>query len=1105
MNGLGRGEKKEENKFSVVTRETVGMTLLLFSIIIFLIVATGKLLFGDIGTAITAFFVGLLGFFVYPFLIFVAYLSLTLVTGKKFIPAGWLVKGLLVVLAVFFIVHTATAERFVSAGYGGYLSGCWNAAKSGASGGTGGGVLFGLIAFPVRYLLSEAGAYIIFSLLLLGALFYCFTATRLWHNLRNAPRRQKPVHAETEGARDYPGAVSFDDLERTKTQRREPVETVVYPAPNAPAAPATPAASAQPAPSNTDPSSLDILYAHDPAKLYQENLIFNKDSHFNSAQRRSTVHRPEGSTAPVPPAAPAAYTGSHSITYTPPAPSSAPSYSAQYAKEAEKTRPQMPRRVTGSQIGYVSQDDSFNYPHAPSYRAPEATGEKKEFTEPLNEPEQTVEPLPPVEPVAPPPVENEQPPQSTPFVSDPRELPPVRPEEQPRAPEMPSVSAPATPSKRRTSLHDYLAGASETTKKNTPSFEETASRFAPPARQENMSSRFAGAPQEQQPSRFTPPAPQEEQSSRFSAPEPSRFEQSTRFDRGRLRGEEENEEEPEGGMSSGESVFDARPAARRSVAEMFDDDEIEENEPIDPPERIRPALSAPSRVPSPRVPEEASPAPAPAPAPRKPERYVAPSMDNLLVYDETITVTDEEVERNVEIIQETLRGFNVEATFLNAKRGPAVTQYNIDIPRNVSVSTVIRRDAEIAMRLHAQDGINIYSNPLAEAISIEVPNKSRSPVSMRTVMQAEEYKNAKPNSLVFTMGMSIEGKPVCGDIVSMKHILMAGATGSGKSVMMNSMLISLLYKYSPEDLRLILIDPKKIEFGIYEGIPHLMIREVITEEKKVVAALAWAVNEMERRYGLFEKKVRKGVNIHVIDEYNEHLEEGEEKLPRIVIVIDELADLMATVAKDIEVYIQRIAQKARAAGMHLVLATQRPSADIITGIIKANLPTRIAFHVAQEINSRIILDETGADKLLGLGDMLYKTEKMSACERLQGVLIKSKEVEAVIKDIKNNNHSYYDQSVDEYINKTRSSSGGDVDEDKDVDEKYIRALRVAVDLGQASISLIQRKCSVGYNHAGKIIEWMEAKKYITPFDGQAKARKVLLTKEEFEQLYGGDD
>ncbi len=1095
MNGLGRGEKKEESKFSVVTRETVGMTLLLFSIIIFLIAVTGKLVFGDIGTAITAFFVGLLGFFVYPFLILVAYLSLTLVTGKKLIPTGWLVKGLLVTLAVFFIVHTATAERFVSAGYGGYLSGCWNAAKNGAGGGTGGGVLFGIIAFPVRYLLSEAGAYIIFSLLLLGALFYCFTATRLWHDLRHAPRRKTSAHAETEGARDYPGAVSFDDLERAQTQRREPTETFVYPASGAPVQPAQPAAP--PVSGNAQPSSLDILYSHDPAKLYQENLIFNKDSHFNSAQRRSTVHRPDGSTAPVAPSASAEYAAtSHPITYTPPSASPAPSYSAQYAKEAEKPRPQMPRRVTGSDIRYVPQDASFNYPHAPSYRAPEATGEKKTFTEPLNEPEQKTEPLPPVAPAAPvvPPVESVAPPQP---VTDPRELPPVRPEEPQPAPEFPRAVPSAQPSKRRTSLHDYLAGASETAKKAAPPLEQTASsRFAPPA------------PQEETPSRFTPPSLQEEKSSRFASTETPRFEQteSPRFDRGRLRGAQEDEnEETEGGMSSGESVFDARPAARRSVADMFDDDDIDSAEPNEPSERIRPALAGTPRVSAPRVPEEPQNAPAPAPAPRKIERYNAPSMDNLNVYDETITVTDEEVERNVEIIQETLRGFNVEATFMGAKRGPAVTQYNIDIPRNVSVNTVLRRDAEIAMRLHAQDGINIYSNPLAEAISIEVPNKSRSPVSMRTVMQAEEYQNAKPNSLMFTMGMSIEGKPVCGDIVSMKHILMAGATGSGKSVMMNSMLISLLYKYSPEDLRLILIDPKKIEFGIYEGIPHLMIREVITEEKKVVAALAWAVNEMERRYGLFEKKVRQGINVREIAEYNEHLEEGEEKLPKIVIVIDELADLMATVAKDIEVYIQRIAQKARAAGMHLVLATQRPSADIITGIIKANLPTRIAFHVAQEINSRIVLDETGADKLLGLGDMLYKTEKMSACERLQGVLIKSKEVEAVIKDIKNNNHSYYDQSVDEYINKTRSSSGGEVDEDKDVDEKYIRALRVAVDLGQASISLIQRKCSVGYNHAGKIIEWMEAKKFITPFDGQAKARKVLLSKEEFNRLYGGDD
>lgn len=1070
MNGLGRGEKNQEKKFSVITRETVGMTFLLFSIIIFFIAVTGRLVFGDIGTAITSFFVGLLGFFVYPFLILAAYLSLVLVTGKRFLPAGWLVKGLLVTLCVFFIVHTATAERFVSAGYGGYLAGCWNAAQDSASGGTGGGILFGIIAFPVRYLLSAPGAYIVFSLLLILSLFYVFTATPLWHKLRNAPRKEKKAEAvQTEGSRAYPGAVAFDDLEPSPTPAGRLQDEPPAPSPAANER-RNYSPSYQPTPARSEgfAESREILFQSDPADNYTSNLIFDRNSRFNTTARKSSVQYVDPNRAPSQP--------------VPPAP---PRYSAQYAKDAETTRTQMPRRVTGGDMNYSPHEDALNYPKAPSYRAPEATGEKKPFTEPLTEKNGTPAemktenfsaPVYPKEEHIPPAVPPEEDDDGVVPLGDPRELPPVRGITEESAlssePDFPADDVADEPavSKRRTSLHDYLSRASEDNKKKTPPLEKPTEEPQDPA-----------------------------QISRFERIEPQREEHERRFER--FRPIEEPDENEEAGMSSEENVFDASRERRRSVADLFDDDEPTEEEPPALPERARPAITRTRGLPG-RTPDDT---PVPAPEKRKPEKYIAPDFNNLFAYDETITVTDEEVERNVSIILDTLNGFNIDATFLNSKRGPAVTQYNIDIPRNVSVSKVISRDAEIAMRLHAKNGINIYSNPMAEAISIEVPNAKSTMVSMRTVMQADEYKNAKPNSLVFTMGMSIEGKPVCGDIVSMKHILMAGATGSGKSVMMNSMLVSLLYKYSPEDLRLILIDPKKVEFGIYEGIPHLMIREVIADEKKVVAALAWAVGEMERRYTLFEKKVKQGINVRAIDEYNEHRTEDEEKLPKLVIVIDELADLMATVAKDIEVYIQRIAQKARAAGIHLVLATQRPSADIITGIIKANLPTRIAFHVAQEINSRIILDETGADKLLGNGDMLYKTEKMSACQRLQGVFIDSKEVEAVIKDIKDNNHAYYDQSVDDYINKKGASGGesGDID-DKEVGDEYIRALRVAVELGQASISLIQRKCSVGYNHAGKIIEWMEAKKYITPFDGKAKARTVLLTKAEFEELYGGD-
>ena len=344
----------------------------------------------------------------------------------------------------------------------------------------------------------------------------------------------------------------------------------------------------------------------------------------------------------------------------------------------------------------------------------------------------------------------------------------------------------------------------------------------------------------------------------------------------------------------------------------------------------------------------------------------------------------------------------------------------------------------------------------------------------------------------------------------MTHILVAGTTNAGKSVCLNAMLISLICKYSPEDLRLILVDPKRTEFVVFDGLPHLMINEIIGDAQKAIMALNWSIKEMERRYALFEQKTRSGTAVRNVDEYNANRNEDEEKLAKIVFVVDELADLMSVAKKDIEERIQRLTQKARAAGIHLVLATQRPSVDVITGVIKGNLPTRMALRVIQEVDSRTIIDETGAQKLLGNGDMLYRTEGMFNCMRVQGAFLSDKEVEQIVANVKQNNESYYDSEVADYINNPGQVAGAAADGDDDggseeVSEQYIKALGMVVKIGTASISLIQRKCAVGYNHAGRILEWMEVMGYVTPFDGKAKARTVLLTKEEYESKYGSLD
>ena len=550
---------------------------------------------------------------------------------------------------------------------------------------------------------------------------------------------------------------------------------------------------------------------------------------------------------------------------------------------------------------------------------------------------------------------------------------------------------------------------------------------------------------------------------------------------------------------------------RTSAADLFDDDDISEL-----PE-VPAAAPAPVRAKAERggggesVPDPMDlPAP-PAPKPKKHtyKRYRRPSLDLFKEYDDSVTVSPKEIEYNSSVIVETLEGFRVDANIVKVTSGPAVTRYDIDIPRNISVRSVIRHDEEIAMRLHARDGVNMYSNSEVGAISIEVPNAHRAMVGIRSLMASPDYRNDDPTKLMFVIGKDVEGRAVCGDIVKMTHILVAGTTNSGKSVCLNSMLISLIAKYSPEDLRLILVDPKKNEFVLYEGLPHLMINEIITDAQKAIMALNWAIKEMERRYDVFEQKTRSGTVVRNINDYNANLTPDEEKLPKIVVVVDELADLMSVAKKDIEERIQRLTQKARAAGIHLVIATQRPSVDVITGVIKGNLPTRMAFRVIQEVDSRTILDESGAEKLLGNGDMLYKTGGMFNCLRVQGAFVGNSEAAAVVQNIKENNEAYFDQEVSDYINRTSPDDGGsDDDDDGDggsVGPEYIKALAIVVKLGSASISLIQRKCGVGYNHAGKIIEWMELMGYISPFDGKAKARTTLLTKEEFESKYGNLD
>ena len=510
--------------------------------------------------------------------------------------------------------------------------------------------------------------------------------------------------------------------------------------------------------------------------------------------------------------------------------------------------------------------------------------------------------------------------------------------------------------------------------------------------------------------------------------------------------------------------------------------------------------------------EEPAAAPKPEPKPVEPPKpriirpYKRVPLDDFDCRDIEPTANQEEVEYTKENILATLEEFKITgASIASVSFGPTVTRYNVTIPRNISPKKVVALDQSIAISLHS-NGVNIYPNYEDGVVSIEVPNKERQFVQLGCMLSGDTFVNAKPSSIMFTMGKDVANRKVYGDISKMIHLLVAGSSGSGKSVFLGSLIISLIYKYSPEELRLILIDPKKTEFVLYNNLPHLMINEIITDAGKAIQSLNWAIGEMNRRYGLFEQMSRAGTYVVNLDQYNEQLEKSQ-RLPKIVIIIDELADLMLAAKKEMEDRIQNLTQKARAAGIHLIVATQRPSTDVITGVIKSNLSTRVAFYVATDVDSRVILDQSGAQKLLGKGDFLYTMPGVNVPVRVQSAFISPEDSQKVVNFIKNNNEAYYDEEATAYIN-SRGGNGGTPSDPFDgggsgdnVDPMYIDALRYVILSNSASISMIQRKCSAGYNRAGKIIEWMEDMGYISPFDG-AKARKVLITKEEFESKYG---
>ena len=465
----------------------------------------------------------------------------------------------------------------------------------------------------------------------------------------------------------------------------------------------------------------------------------------------------------------------------------------------------------------------------------------------------------------------------------------------------------------------------------------------------------------------------------------------------------------------------------------------------------------------------------------------------------------EEMRTNVLRLEETLHSFNVDIKIDNVVRGPTVTRYEMELRPGVKMNKITSLHEDIALALGVSS-VRVAAVPgKSSIIGIEVPNRITTSVPIREVLSSREFqKNDSP--LAFTVGKDIGGNYIIGDIAKMPHLLIAGTTGSGKSVCMNSIIVSLLYRATPEQVRLIMIDPKMVELSIYNGIPHLLI-PVVTDAKKAAGALQWAVTEMERRYQLLaDFKVRdlKGYNKLARRDPNMT------PMPQIVIIIDELADLMLVAAKEVENSIVRIAQKARAAGMHLVIATQRPSTNVITGIMKANIPSRIAFAVASAIDSRIILDEGGAEKLVGKGDMLYAPLGAGKPTRVQGCFITDEEAEEVAEFVKTSSEADYSDDILREIEQNVSESGGKGGQSGDPDQTALQldgdpllpdAVEVVLDTGQASTSMLQRRLKLGYAHAARIVDELEEKGIVGPFEG-SKARQVLITRDQWDTMVG---
>ncbi len=1061
-------KKNNSEKHSyILTKETMGMTILLFSFILTVMLLSNDLIFLGLGKAVCTFMYGTFGYASYFIVAMLAYLGERLVFEKKLkinLKIALCVSATVAML--FFLFHSVTTAGYSMDGYGKYLQQCYLNAAEGYKGYSFGGVISGLIVYPIAKGTKFIGAYVIFAILsaLLGVLsFFVIRKVVLSKLLAKAGANAEDGEDAGEVVGDQ--EQTPDNL-YTVNENHEIVTNVKstadvsQPAQAAEAAAAAaeerPAAASDQRPENDKYSreNLGRKILFEPgefaAESYRRNMIYNENSYFNHPVNAEKDYIKSFSGA------------------TPAKQESVPvetgSYMTDYSAQVENGQggPDTPSYLYGD-APVENLSDALNESDSSaaydSYTVNGNTAADEEAAEPENETADDYNTL------------------KTDYAEP---VKPARVEEDNRAV---GFTAQVNNTSRRNETENFVADEPEP----QPTPAEPAEEEKPRERNTNIFSIFNAAnPRINSQRGVEPEKPAQPAAQRESSRE-NLFDDDGDDEEVNLFGDEsplvsgartESGRGREGGSAGG--ITPVTPA--RVTPEIKEKEEVKAEEP-------KPVEEKPKHV---------------------WKKYVRPSIDLLDDYPENTNVNTGEIEESKQIIVETLTNFRIASQVSNVVVGPAITRYDVIIEDKTNIKNALKYREAIAMAL-MKENVTAYLNYSKGAISIEVPNSSRCVVGLKTMLTSSQFLNSKPNSLTFTLGKNVEGQVVCPDITKMPHLLVAGTTGSGKSICLSTLIISLLYKYGPEELRFILVDPKQVEFISYDKLPHLMINEIIYDVDKAIKALNWAIKEMEHRYQLFKEMTESGIATKNLTEYNAHLPEGEEKLPKIVIILDEFGDLMLQAKKDIESRIIRLVQKARACGIHLILATQRPSVDCITGLIKSNLPTRIGFKVNSFDDARTIFDIGGAEKLLGKGDMYYRSAENPELARIQGCFVDTHEVQKVTDFIKQNNETYFDQSVSDFINTVEEEPSDDVSDEgvgggdtAKVDDTFIKALKFCVTSNQASVSMIQRRFPIGYMKACKIIDWMENMNYITQSEG-SKPRKVLLSREEFIQRYGDID